>query len=164
MSGVYLSRKGPGTVKKLDDLDRKLLERLQNDFPLTVDPFQDLAQDLDTDLPDIVERIKVLKENGIIRRIGGIIEAKQIGYTSTLCACTMSAESIEEFSRVVQDIPYITHNYVRDHELNIWFTLTTPSLEERARIIQELQERFSIIIICMPAIKTYKIKVALGMD
>jgi DNA-binding Lrp family transcriptional regulator len=76
----------------------------------------------------------------------------------------MLEESIDKFAAVVNDIPYITHNYVRDHELNIWFTLTTPSQEERGRIINELQEQFNIIIICMPAVKTYKIKVVLGMD
>ena len=151
-------------MNKLDDLDRKLLDMLQNDFPITMDPFQDLAEALDTDLSDIAERIKRLKENGIIRRIGAIVEANKMGYTSTLCACTMPEESIDKFAAVVNNIPYITHNYVRDHELNLWFTLTTPSPEERGRIIKELQDQFHIIILCMPALKTYKIKVVLGMD
>lgn len=151
-------------MNKLDDLDRKLLEMLQNDFPLTMDPFQDLAEALDTDLDDIVERVNGLKENGIIRRIGAIVEAKKLGYISILCACTMPENLIDQFAAVVKGIPYVTHNYVRDHKLNIWFTLTTPSLEERGRIIKELQEQFHIIIICMPAHKTYKIKVILGMD
>jgi DNA-binding Lrp family transcriptional regulator len=151
-------------MNKLAMLDRKLLEMLQNDFPLTPDPFYDLAEALETDVDEIGERIQRLKESGIIRRIGAIFDAKKLGYTSTLCACTMLEESIDKFAAVVNDIPYITHNYVRDHELNIWFTLTTPSQEERGIIINELQEQFNIIIICMPAVKTYKIKVVLGMD
>jgi DNA-binding Lrp family transcriptional regulator len=151
-------------MNKLDDLDRKLLNILQNDFPLAVDPFAVLADQLNCSWADLMSRIALLKEKGVIRRIGGIVDAGQMGYNSTLCACQVPVSLIEEFAREVNDIPNITHNYVREHELNVWFTLTTPNPEERGRIIQTLEDRFQIIIICMPAQKTYKLRVVLGME
>ncbi len=151
-------------MDKLEDIDKKLLDILQNQFPAAVDPFQVIAGNLDISFSDTVQRIESLKEKGIIRRIGAIIDASRVGYQSTLCACRIPESSIEEFAAAVNNIPYITHNYVRDHELNIWFTITTPTMEERGIIIKELEKAFHIIIICMPAQKVYKIRVSLGME
>ncbi len=151
-------------MDRLDDIDKRLLDILQNQFPVAVNPFQAIADKLGISLSDVVQRIESQKEMGIIRRVGAIIDASRVGYKSTLCACKMPEHIIGEFAAAVNDIPYITHNYVRDHELNIWFTLTTPSIEDRGRIIKELEAAFHIIIICMPAQKVYKIRVSLGME
>ena len=151
-------------MNKLDDLDRNLLDIMQNQFPIAVDPFQDIADKLGISFSDAVQRIESLKEKGIIRRIGAIIDASKVGYKSTLCACKMPEHIIGEFAETVESISYITHNYVRNHEFNIWFTITTPTVEERGIIIKELEEAFHIIISCMPAEKVYKIRVSLGME
>ncbi len=151
-------------MDKLEDIDKKLLDVLQNQFPIAVDPFRVIADELDISFSDAAGRIESLKEKGIIRRIGAVINADSVGYKSTLCACKMPEHKISEFAEVVNNIPYITHNYVRDHELNIWFTLTTPSIEDRGRIIKELEAAFHIIISCMPTQKVYKIRVSFEME
>lgn len=151
-------------MDKLDYIDKKLLDILQNQFPLAVNPFQLIADELDISLSDTLDRIESLKGQGVIRRIGAVINPGQVGYKSTLCACKMPEHKIGRFAELVKNISYITHNYVRDHDFNIWFTLTTPSIEERGRIIKELEAAFHIIISCMPAQKVYKIRVSLEME
>lgn len=151
-------------MDKLEDIEKKMLDILQNELPIEENPFQAIADKLDISLSETLERIESLKDKGIIRRIGAVINAEQVGYKSTLCACKMPENIIDDFAAVVNNIPYITHNYVRDHDLNIWFTLTTPTIEERGRIILELEDQFSIIISCMPARTVYKIRVSLGME
>lgn len=147
----------------LDLIDRKILNIIQLRFPLSIEPYKEIAEELDLTTDEVLARVTELKKNGIIRRIGAVLDAGALGYCSTLCCCKLPENNIEEFSKVVNEIKFITHNYIRDHEYNIWFTLTTPSLEVQGQIIHMLEDSFNIKIYNMPAEKVFKIKFALGM-
>lgn len=150
-------------MSNLDSLDRQLLNLMQNDFPLTTRPYLDLARKLDVSEDEVLTRIQAMKQRGLIRRTGAIIDSRQIGFYSTLCACQVENEQIDKVAAVINAQKGVTHNYVRDHFYNIWFTLTAPSQDEAVKIIKDMEQTAGIKILTMPAIKTYKIRVSLNM-
>lgn len=147
-----------------DDTDRKILDLLQNDFPLAVQPYQAMAETLQLSQDELIARIAAMKASGLIRRIGGIMDSRRLGFYSTLCAVSVPAERIEEAARIINQQPGVTHNYSRDHEYNLWFTLTAPSRQESTEVLQALQADLGLNIISMPAEKVYKIKVSFKME
>lgn len=164
MNGAFTSRRGDMiAMNELDSTDRKLLNILQNDFPLTPHPYQDVSEMLDITENEVIERIRKIKNIGIIRRIGAILDSHRMGYYSTLCACQVETRRIDEVAGVINTHKGVTHNYVRDHQYNIWFTLTAPSYEDALSVIQNIEESARVKIFPMPALKLYKIKVSLEM-
>ncbi len=149
---------------KMDDIDRAILNRLQSDFPINVRPFLAIANDqtlhyLGLTEADVIQRVKRLKANGIIRRIGGNFVPEKIGFTSTLCAANVPKDRIDFFAQVVNDYPGVTHNYQRDNTYNIWFTFIAPSTKEIELKLKEISKQTGINdIMNLPAIKVFKVK------
>jgi DNA-binding Lrp family transcriptional regulator len=150
-------------MDKLDQLDRKILNLMQNQFPLTIRPYQELARMLNISESEVLKRVQAMKENAIIRRIGAIFNSRKMGFYSTLCACRVEEEYIDEVTAVINARNGVTHNYIRDHYYNVWFTLTAPSYEDTMAIIINMEQATGIKILSMPASKMYKIKVSLNM-
>lgn len=147
----------------LDDMDRNILDRLQTDFPLAERPFAVMAEGLNISEDELINRIAAMKDSGLIRRIGGIMDSRNLGFYSTLCAVSVPADRVEEVAGEINQQPGVTHNYLRDHHYNLWFTLTMPSREETINVLQELEKSSGFNIINMPAEKVYKIKLAFDM-
>ncbi|NLV21531.1 MAG: Lrp/AsnC family transcriptional regulator [Syntrophomonadaceae bacterium] len=147
----------------LDRIDRLILDILQNALPLTCQPFADIALQLEISEDEVIRRIAVMKETGLIRRIGGIMNSQQLGYFSTLCALSVPAERIDEVAEKINRLAGVTHNYLRDHHYNIWFTITAPSQSDAEKQLQELEQDCGLSILSMPARKLYKIKVSFDM-
>lgn len=147
-----------------DEVDRKILDFLQNDFPLAVQPYAVMADRLGVSEDDLMTRIAVMKDCGLIRRIGGIMDSRNLGFYSTLCAVSVPETRIEEAAQIINRQPGVTHNYLRDHDYNMWFTVTMPSQGETIMVIQGLETSLGLNIISMPAEKVYKIKVSFNME
>lgn len=145
-------------MPKLDDLDKKILQKIQYDFPLAERPFKILAQELGLLEEEIIERIKLLKEKGIIRRIGGVFSSKNLGYTSLLCAIKVPEEEEDRLAAILNQYPGITHNYKRNHDYNIWFTLISANEDEKTRIIREIEEKTGKLVKELPAKKLFKLR------
>ncbi|HUV60277.1 MAG TPA: AsnC family transcriptional regulator [Desulfatiglandales bacterium] len=144
----------------MDDIDRKLLNEIQSNFPVTQRPYKDLGVRLSCSEDNILTRIKSLKKEGIIRRIGGNFDSQRIGFTTTLCAARVPDDTIEEFVRVVNKYPGVTHNYLRDHHYNIWFTFVAPNMKVIDRYIEEIMKHTGVEeILNLPAVKRFKILV-----
>jgi DNA-binding Lrp family transcriptional regulator len=144
----------------MDDSDRKLLNEIQSDFPVTQRPYKDLGVRLSCSEDNILMRIKRLKKEGIIRRIGGNFDSQRIGFTTTLCAARVLDDEIEEFVRVVNKYPGVTHNYLRDHHYNIWFTFVAPNMKVIGRYIEEIMKHTGVReILNLPGVKRFKILV-----
>ena len=148
---------------KLDHTDRAILDILQNSMPLTLQPFQDIANRLAISENEVIERIAAMKEAGLIRRIGGIMNSQRMGYYSTLCALSVPAARIDQTAAAINQIAGVTHNYLRDHQYNIWFTITSSSKSESYKQLRELEHTFGLKILSMPTTKVYKIKVSFDM-
>jgi len=162
--GAFTIPKEMLKVRVWDEVDRKILDFLQNDFPLAVQPYAVMADRLGVSEDDLMTRIAVMKDCGLIRRIGGIMDSRNLGFYSTLCAVSVPETRIEEAAQIINRQPGVTHNYLRDHDYNMWFTVTMPSQGETIMVIQGLETSLGLNIISMPAEKVYKIKVSFNME
>jgi len=142
----------------MDDLDRKLLNRLQKGFPIVSEPYRKIGEDLGISEDEAFSRVKRLKEEGVIRRIGAVFEPDRLGFVSTLCAARVPGECLEAFVRAVNAFEGVTHNYERNHPYNVWFTVIAPSREEIDRILRELREKTGISdILDLRAVNKFKV-------
>jgi DNA-binding Lrp family transcriptional regulator len=143
----------------MDDTDRKILNRIQSNFPITSRPYLTIAEELNLHESEVIHRLLQLKENGIIRRIGGNFFPEKLGFVSTLCAAKVPEDKIDAFAETVNRYPGVTHNYQRDNSFNIWFTFIAPSMEEIAEKLEEISRNTGVEdIINLPATNVFKIK------
>lgn len=142
----------------LDETDKAILNRIQSDFPITARPYLAIAEELGLDENDVIRRLKLLKKNGIIRRIGGNFVPEKLGFVSTLCAAVVPDEKIASFTKVINRYPGVTHNYLREGSFNIWFTFIAPSMKEIASNLKQISKETGIKeVINLPATKVFKI-------
>lgn len=143
----------------MDDIDKEILNEIQSDFPVNQRPYQALGARLGCSEGAVFKRMKRLKKEGMIRRIGGNFDSQRLGFTTTLCAAQVPEDKIEEFVRVVNRYPEVTHNYLREHYYNIWFTFVAHNMDVIERYIKEITEHTGVEIINLPALKRFKIVV-----
>jgi len=143
----------------IDDTNRSILNRIQSDFPLTPRPYLTIAEDLGLLEDDVLNRLKRLKKEGFIRRIGGNFVPEKLGFVSTLCAARVPEDKVDSFAAIVNRYPGVTHNYQRNNEFNIWFTFIAPSMDEIHENLDRIRLETGINnIINLPATKVFKIK------
>jgi siroheme decarboxylase len=144
----------------VDKTDKRILNEIQSDFPIISHPYRDLGKRLDLSDVEVIERVKRLKKEGIIRRIGGNFHSSQLNFKSTLCAAKVPEEKIEHFVEAVNQHPGVTHNYLRNHTYNIWFTFIAQDMDYIDKALKEISEETGVgEILNLPAVKTFKIKV-----
>jgi len=149
----------------LDREDRLILNEIQRNFPVTHRPFLALGRKLGMKEKEVLERVQKLKAAGIIRRIGASFSAGAVGFRSTLCAAKVPRKQIQDFAAVVNSYPGVTHNYEREGDYNIWFTLIAPSRKHIEEILTEISRRTGVKkILNLPATKTIKIAVDFNFE
>ncbi len=145
----------------MDDVDKKILNIIQAGFPVEAEPFKVLGEQVGISEDDVLERIKKLKETGIIRRIGAVFDTRRLGFVSTLCAARVPEEKLKEFVEIVNSYPGVTHNYRRSHEYNVWFTCIASTEEKIRKTLMEISEKTDITdMLNMPAKRKFKINVS----
>jgi DNA-binding Lrp family transcriptional regulator len=145
---------------KMDEIDKRILNTIQSDFPITPRPYRDLGKRLNLSEAEVIERIRRLKEGGIIRRIGGNFHSRSLNFTSTLCAAKVPEEKIDYFVEVVNRYPGVTHNYLRNHAYNVWFTFIAEDMVDIDKALSEISEETGVPeVLNLPAVKMFKIKV-----
>jgi DNA-binding Lrp family transcriptional regulator len=148
---------------KMDNKDRKILELISERFPLDTHPLRTIAEELDIDENDLLQRMNHLKSDGIIRRIGATIVPRRLGWFSTLCAADVPRHIVDKFSRTANSYKEITHNYERTGTPNCWFTIIAPDRNEALKIISEIENACGIKIIELPARRIFKIGVKFSL-
>ena len=142
----------------MDSIDKKILNIIQKDFPVVEEPFKAVAAKAGISEYEALKRIKDLKDEGIIRRIGAVFDSKKMGYASTLCAARVPKDKLKKFVAIVNSYPGVTHNYRRKHDYNIWFTFIAPDEETLKASLDEIRGKTGVTdIISMTAAKTFKI-------
>jgi DNA-binding Lrp family transcriptional regulator len=148
----------------VDKLDTEIINLMQVDFPLNSRPYLTLAQKLGISENKVICRIRDLKEMGYIRKLSCIFDSSKLGYISTLCAVKVPEESIEEVSSIINSYEGVTHNYIRNHSYNMWFTMIAASEKELNKHIEEIKYRIQISqFLNLNAIRLFKIKVNFRM-
>ncbi|VEN72902.1 Transcriptional regulator [Candidatus Desulfarcum epimagneticum] len=144
---------------KLDDTDKRIINRIQSDLPIAPRPYLAVAEELGLEEDDVIRRIRRLKKNGIIRRIGGNFVPEKLNFSSTLCAARVPGEQVESFAREVSRYPGVTHNYLRENDYNVWFTFIAPSMAHIEQNLKSISEKTGIRdILNLPATRVFKIK------
>ncbi len=143
----------------LDATDRMILNRIQSNFPISQRPYSIIAKELSLSEEEVISRVRRLKAAGIIRRIGGNFSPDKLGFVSTLCAGRVPEDRLDRFLEIVNSYQGVTHNYLRENDYNVWFTVIAPSMDEITRFIEKLKEESGVHdILNLPATKVFKIR------
>lgn len=144
----------------LDYIDRNILQIIQSDFPLVERPYLQVAESVGITEKEVLERIGRMQEQGLIRRLGGLFNSRKLGYTGTLCAMRVPPEDIERVAGIINEYHGVTHNYLRNHDYNMWFTLLAESDNRLNELLAEISQRTGIAnILDLPAINLFKVRV-----
>ncbi len=151
-------------TQSIDSLDKEILNEIQWTFPLTPKPFDDIAKKFDTTPEIIKERLINLKKIGVLRQLSAIFDTRRLGYKSSLVAMEIESDKLEHVANQINRHPGVSHNYQRDHQFNLWFTLAVPPGSD----LKTEVDKFSILkgikkVRMLPTIKLFKIGVKLDM-
>ncbi len=146
-------------------MKNEILSRIQKKFPLVAKPFKTIADELGISEDEVLKILHEEKKAGVIRQTSAIFDTKRLGYKSSLVAFKMAKEKIDNAVAIINSHPGISHNYERNHEFNIWFTLgVSPDsqlgLEKTVAILARLTEADDYIM--LPTLKLFKINVKLN--
>lgn len=147
----------------MDDVDRRLLDIIQIDFPLSPRPYAVLGERTGIAEEEALRRVNALRAARIIRRMGANFQSARLGWVSTLCAAKVPEDRLEAFTAVVNACPGVTHNYLRAHAYNVWFTLISPSREQEAATLEAVERETGIAVLNLPATRLFKIRVDFRM-
>ncbi len=151
-------------LSSLDESDKELLNEIQWTFPLVTRPFDAIAKKFDTTPEIIKEKLNNLKEIGVLRQLSAIFDTRKLGYTSSLVAMEIEHDKLDYVASQINRHPGVSHNYERDHQFNLWFTLAVPP---GADLNAEL-EKFNVLkgikkVRMLPTLQLFKIGVKLDL-
>ncbi|WP_421848973.1 Lrp/AsnC family transcriptional regulator [Oricola sp.] len=142
---------------KLDATDRRLLNALQDDFPIGPSPFAEVGRMLDLPADEVIERISRMKEAGYITRFGPFFDAAAIGGAFCLCAMQVPDEQFETVLTKVNAHREVAHNYERAHRLNMWFVLATETEEAIETVRARIEAETGIAVLAFPKLREFYI-------
>ena len=131
--------KGEIDMTELSEFDKSLLNKLQGNLPICSHPFAALAEQLGTDEDTVLSRVRDLKKAGYLRRVGIFFDSDRLGYQGTLVALQVEPDRIQPVAEAINRYPGATHNYEREGEYNLWFTLLTPDREREQSILSDIR-------------------------
>ena len=158
-------------------LEQQILDLIQDAFPLVERPYKALAEMLNVSEQEAFEAVERLRASGVIRRIGGVYDSQKLGFISRLCAGKVPASSLdfsaepheqtamEKFAVAANEVPAITHNYIRSHEYNVWFTVIAQNENEIQTIVDKLCAITDLHDMhVMSAMRKFKINTVMALD
>ena len=161
----------------MNSFEQQILDVIQDAFPLAERPYAVLAETLGSDETTVFDAVEKMRASGVIRRIGGIYDSKRLGFISRLCAGMVPASSLdffaepheqtsmEKFAVAVNGVPAITHNYIRSHEYNVWFTVIAQNENEIQSIVDKLCAATDLHDVhVMSATRKFKINTVMALD
>jgi DNA-binding Lrp family transcriptional regulator len=128
----------------MDELDWRILQALQNDFPLSERPYEIIACKLQIPCEQLWNRVQRLMTKGVIRRIGASLDSRKLGFCSTLAAVSVGPDLVDKAAEIIGRFPEVTHSYLRKDDFNIWFTIIVTDEERLVEILEEIRTALSI--------------------
>jgi siroheme decarboxylase len=165
--GPKLRSRKDGAATPLDDLDKRLLNLMQGRFPIAPRPYQHVAAEAGIEEVQAIERVQRLLDERIIRQVTPIFDTRALGYSSMLVAAKVDPENPWRAANIINEHPGVSHNYLRNHEFNIWFTIATEpdsplGLERTLEVLADIAGAESIRQ--LPTLKLFKIRMDLEME
>ncbi|MCW8875119.1 MAG: Lrp/AsnC family transcriptional regulator [Gammaproteobacteria bacterium] len=147
----------------MDEVDRVIINGLQEGFPICERPYAATAQQLGLTEAELIDRLGHLLEDGVLSRFGPLIHAEQVGGGLTLAAMQVPAEDLERVIEQVNAFPEVAHNYERDHVLNMWFVLATERPEQVGTVIAAIESRTGYPVYNFPKEEEYFLNLRLAV-
>ena len=145
-------------------MDKEILNEIQWTFPLVSQPYHEIAKKFDVSVEDIKKRLTNLKKTGILRQLSAIFDTRRLGYKSSLIAMKIDPDKLDYVAQQINRHPGVSHNYERNHEFNLWFTLAVPPGLDLKTEVDKFSKLVGIQKIrLLPTIKLFKIGVKLEM-
>lgn len=140
----------------ISDLDKRLLNDFQHDFPLSPRPFAELAERLGVTEAEVIEGLRALQEAGAVARVGPVFRPNRVG-VSTLAAMAVPPQHLPAVADLVSAYPAVNHNYEREHRFNLWFVVTAPDRVQLQRDLDEIERRCGCPLLDLPLQEDYHI-------
>ncbi|HMH46164.1 MAG TPA: AsnC family transcriptional regulator, partial [Solirubrobacteraceae bacterium] len=156
-----------GAAIPLDALDRKLLNLMQGSFPIAPRPYQHVASLAGVSEAELMDRVQRLLDKRIIRQVTPIFDTRALGYSSMLVAAKVDPEHPHRAAQVINEHPGVSHNYLRNHEFNLWFTIATEpdsALGLQGTLEVLAREAGAESVRQLPTLKLFKIRMDLEME
>ncbi|MBI2724216.1 MAG: Lrp/AsnC family transcriptional regulator [Chloroflexi bacterium] len=148
----------------MDAIDQRLLNEMQDRFPLVREPFAELGARIGVTEADAIAHVAGLRENGILRQVSAIFDTKALGYATSLVAMRVPADRLKQAAQIVNAHPGVSHNYRRTHEFNLWFTIAVPPGADLQTHVDALHAAAGAESTRMlPTLRLFKIGVTLDM-
>ncbi|WP_444995260.1 Lrp/AsnC family transcriptional regulator [Aliikangiella sp. IMCC44359] len=135
---------------KLTPLEKLLINRLQNDLPLVPEPFLMIANELGCDESEVITSLQNLLDKGVITRFGPLFDISKKQGAFSLCALKVAQSKVDDVAKLVNSYPQVAHNYLREHEWNMWFVLATSSPQELEDAYQDIVTKSNCVGINCP--------------
>jgi len=144
-------------AQALDDIDRALVNALQDDLPLSHRPFAPLAESLGISEDALLTRVQALRDSGVLTRFGPFFDAAAMGGAFCLCAIAVPPEDFETVMTQVNAHPEVAHNYERTHRLNMWFVLATETVDGIAEAAARIEQETGLAVLQFPKLQEFYI-------
>lgn len=143
-------RRTPLAADALDEIDRAIINRMQDGLPLCAHPFAAPAEALGLEEDDLIARIQSLREIGAITRFGPFYDAEAMGGAFCLCAMDVPADRFDEVETLVNAHPEVAHNYERTHRLNMWFVLACERPDQIGQVAAQIEQETGLPVLLFP--------------
>lgn len=141
----------------MNTLDRKIINLLQKGFPLSEQPYLEVAEQLGIEESELIHRLADLLEKKTLSRFGPMYDAQKLGGAFSLVAIKVPEEEYDRVTEIVNSFPEVAHNYRRDHDLNMWFVLATDTPEKIHAVNSQIEKRTGLKVYNMPKLDEYYI-------
>ncbi len=141
----------------MDDLDRNIINLLQDGFPLSEQPYAEVAAQLGITEKELLNRLSQLLEDNTLTRFGPMYNAQKLGGAFSLVAMQVPEKDFEKVTAVVNSYPEVAHNYQRDHDFNMWYVLATETAQQINDVNNAIERRTGLKVFNMPKLDEYYI-------
>ncbi len=145
----------------MDEIDKQIINTLQNGFPVCDAPYRQVATQLGLTEQELIDRLKALLDNGALTRFGPLYNAEQMGGALTLAAVKAPQQRYDEIAEIINSFPEVAHNYARSHELNMWFVIATETPEQIRQTIGAIEQQTGLTVYNMPKKREYFVNLKL---
>ena len=145
----------------LDEIDRKLINALQGDFPLVPEPYRQVAETLGMSEAELLQRLDSLLERRVLTRFGPMFQIERAGGAFVLAAMRVPEAEFERVTAQVNAFPEVAHNYRREHELNMWFVLATATPQGISQTIAAIEAATGLPVFAFPKEREYFVEMKL---
>lgn len=145
----------------LDDVDRAIINRLQDGLPVVSRPFEEVARELGVSESVLMKRLQNLLDDGLLSRFGPMYHAERLGGAFCLAALAVPEDRFQDVARTVNEFDEVAHNYRREHELNMWFVLAVDDPDRVASVIERIERQTGLKVYDFPKLDEYYVRLHL---